>query len=493
MPRFDQRQQFNPGPVPGGSGGPGDGAGKDLLPRGVYRCSVLSRQGVRDKYDRDQLVVRFQIEEGEYRGTTFTEPFTPAVADQLGLSDAGAGLWDVWVAVHVGDNGRVFNSVSQVAAVEPVVETQASAQLDGIIGSGSEWSEQRTLGHARADDNVLDAFSTGFWIQGQINSPRNVGDWLLWFNHTCFGVSSAPPGQELYLSTYAFTQNFRAYVDSKNGSTAGYHGPAYAPLIWFDVDREAEDSDGKLNPDLDSALVDTQNLVACLMNLGVPEEYLFIFFSGQKGFHVGVPTSLFAAVPSDSFVDITGIVCRALARRANCKIDPAIYTPLQPLRAPNSWHRKGGLYKVRMSVAELHGYSAEQVRYLAAQPRLFEPIDLRTEPIARLADAWVAAGVVDHEKRRVKVNEMSADSDARLFRSTMDFITVGSPDGQRASDGFKAGMNLLDFGTIDELVAALLAHGFSRSGYPPSEAQQQIAGVLKHWRENQASPSAGMP
>jgi hypothetical protein len=65
----------------------------------------------------------------------------------------------------------------------------------------------------------------------------------------------------------------------------------------------------------------------------------------------------------------------------------------------------------------------------------------------------------------------------------LDFLTVGAPDGERANEGFKAGMNLLDFGDIESLVEALLAEGFAKSGYPDSEARQQIAGVLRYWRE----------
>ena len=464
-----------------------------LLPRGVYRCRESGVRPDRDQYGRECLLVRFRIAAGEHQGREFEEQFSLSHAKQLGLRQQLDREWDVFIYVGRRDGAREYNGISRIQPADVQVEKIAAAELLRQAVESESGDEAGAEPIAGLTDGDLAAFSTGFEVLGDVDRKRQPRDWQAGFASACTGASLWPPRCPVFLSAFAFTGEFRTHLaSSKDGSAAGFSGAAYCPLIWFDIDREMKNPDRKLVPDINAALEGTRRLVEKLIELGVPESCLLVFFSGNRGFHIGVFTGLFAARPSVQFAKVARLACGAIAEAAGCEIDKNIYKTVQPLRAPNSPHEKSGLFKVRLSLEELRSLSAEKICEFAKQPRLFEPPYLEAEPVPRLARIWQAAEVAHAEQQtaRAATAGMAGNDDAELFRATMEFLTVGAPDGERATEGFKAGMNLLDFGDIESLVAALLARGFERSGYPPSEAQQQIKGVFRHWHEQRGGAGA---
>ena len=74
------------------------------------------------------------------------------------------------------------------------------------------------------------------------------------------------------------------------GSTKDYNGPCWSPWIWWDIDRD---------DDIDAATGDARRLVADLANrYELNGDELLVFYSGSKGFHVGLPTSMWQPEPS---------------------------------------------------------------------------------------------------------------------------------------------------------------------------------------------------
>lgn len=455
-----------------------------VLPRGFYRCRERGWTRGRNEYGRECLEVLFEIAAGEHKGLKFTEHCDHQTAKRRGLGQQIDREWDLFIYVRRGDGGWESNGISRLRPACDQIERIAAAELQRAVeGDSGDEGVAESAGWPTAGD--LTALTTGFEVLGDVGRKRQPKDWLAGFASACTGANLWPPRCPVFLSAFAFTDEFRAYLAKADGSAAGFSGDAYCPLIWFDIDREVENPDGKSVPDINSALEDTRRLIGKLLELGVPESCLLVFFSGNRGFHIGVFTGLFAARPSASFAKVAGLVCDAIAAAADVEIDESIYKTVQPLRAPNSPHEKSGLFKVLILLDELRGASAAEVLGIATQPRLFEPPYLEAEPLPRLATIWRAAEAAYAEQRaaRVVTAGVTGKDNAKLFRATMEFLTVGAPDGERATEGFKAGMNLLDFGDIESLVAALLAHGFERSGYPPSEVQQQIEGVLRYWHE----------
>ena len=98
-----------------------------------------------------------------------------------------------------------------------------------------------------------------------------------------------------------------------------------------------------------------------------PDDTLLAFFSGSKGFHVGLPTALWSPEPSPTFHRVCRRFAEAIAEVAGVAIDSGVYDAVRAFRAPNSRHPKTGLHKRRLSLDELLGLSLERIVELAAE------------------------------------------------------------------------------------------------------------------------------
>jgi len=94
-------------------------------------------------------------------------------------------------------------------------------------------------------------------------------------------------GKELYRSMFLYSEEILDYV-KKHGSVKGFDGVQALDKITFDIDVSLNDS-SKL-------MKDTDELIESLLNKGVKQEYIQIWFSG-RGFHIVIP-DLYGFKPS---------------------------------------------------------------------------------------------------------------------------------------------------------------------------------------------------
>jgi hypothetical protein len=169
-------------------------------------------------------------------------------------------------------------------------------------------------------------------------------------------------GRESYLSAFRFGADFCAYF-AQTGSTKGYHGPCWAPFIWFDIDDE---------DDPQAALDGARRLVSTILERyrALDAEELLLFFSGSKGFHVGLPLC-WESSPSLDFNRVARRFAEGFGQLAGVKIDTSVYDKVRAFRAPNSRHPKTGFYKRRLSLDELMELSLDGIRRLAEKPEPF--------------------------------------------------------------------------------------------------------------------------
>jgi hypothetical protein len=247
-------------------------------------------------------------------------------------------------------------------------------------------------------------------------------------------------------------------------------------LITFDIDRK--DSSG--NPDLEAARTDAGRVVAALIALGVPESSILVFFSGSKGFHVQFPSMHAGATPSLGFATVAGKFCAAIAESIGVVIDENMYRSLQPLRAPNSLNEKTGLHKVRLTVEELNTLSIVDLQVLARAARPFSPPALSCEPLSSLVGQWRRAERRVAEAEAATAERHGLREDARIFRSTWDFLVNGAAEGSRATELYKAAANLMDFGSVESLARALLARPTELSSLAPHDAARHIDGAVRN-------------
>lgn len=152
-------------------------------------------------------------------------------------------------------------------------------------------------------------------------------------------ISKQIAGKELfeaYRSHFRFKKDFQDYA-RKHKSVSGYDGEVYVDYLWVDID------DSDLNKALDTAQVYLHRLA---VDYKFPVKYLRCFFSGNKGFHIGIPSVAFGFQPGKDLP----LLCKALATSmaGDLGVDLAIYDRTRLLRLSNSKHQVSGRYKVEL-------------------------------------------------------------------------------------------------------------------------------------------------
>jgi hypothetical protein len=323
----------------------------------------------------------------------------------------------------------------------------------------------------------------GFRLLGPATGDRRLVDWQAAFAAYASCDPRCQPDQESYLSGFTFGEDFRARADEWGTvSTAGFNGPCWAPWIWFDLDRTGN---------IDLALKEARRLAMFLDERFAlrSEDDLLAFLSGNKGFHLGAPTSLWCPEPAVDFHRIARRFACRLAElagvgvyddRRGYRIDEGVYVKVQLFRAPNSRHPRSGRHKRRLLFSELMSLSVERILQLAEGP---EPFDIPT-PDYRSEQAgldWAdAVRAVAQETEARQRRQPEGAGKATLNRLTREFLCKGASEGDRHRLLFSAASNLAEFRCPPLLAHALLTEPALDSGLSPSDVHRQIECGLRH-------------
>lgn len=326
----------------------------------------------------------------------------------------------------------------------------------------------------------------GFRILGACDEERRLVD----HSGAFFGYAScderAAVERESYLSAFRFGDDFRALLESA-GTCRGFAGACWSAWLWFDIDRA----------DLDAALRDARRLALFLVErYRLDDEALLIFYSGSKGFHLGLPTSLWGPEPSTSFHRVCRRLAEGIGEAAVVVIDTGVYDRVRAFRAPNSRHQKTGLHKRRLTFDEIQGLSLDGIRKLAERPA---PFDLPTAPgiCDQAKDDWNEAAELVRQASDAKAKR-TANSNGKptLNRQTLAFIRDAPHEGDRHRLLYSSARNLAEFGCPPLLAVALLEGSALDSGLAPKDVRRQIECGLKDQgpppAEQSATPSASL-
>jgi len=170
-------------------------------------------------------------------------------------------------------------------------------------------------------------------------------------------ISSYYGYEEIHVSSGRF-KDLKQYVVENNGSVSGFiytDSKVYYDNIVIDID----------NAEIEKIINFLDNLKQVyeinLFNIG-------LFFSGNKGFHILIPSKLFGLQPASNLNIVVKNIAKYLASDI-IDIDTQIYNKTSTLRLVNTKHSKSGLYKIPLYYSELHTLSIDQIRELAHNPR----------------------------------------------------------------------------------------------------------------------------
>jgi hypothetical protein len=272
--------------------------------------------------------------------------------------------------------------------------------------------------------------------------------------------------RESYFSAFQYDDAIRSRIINPQSLTldvSGFDGPCWSRFVWFDIDREG---------DIDAATNDARKLALLLVDrYRLDESELLVFFSGSKGYHVGLPTSLFDPTPAVNFHQVVRKMAEGLAGSVGCSIDSSIYSKVQPFRAPNSKHGKTGRHKRFVTFDELLKVKPAAIVAAAVDPIEFELPDA-TEVDQQAVDDWRAA--CDGLNRQAEAVKTFAVDRSELNRSTMEFIRDGADTGDRHRMLYSAAANLSELGCPLRLAVALLTESALDSGLSPGDVRRAI-------------------
>ncbi len=305
----------------------------------------------------------------------------------------------------------------------------------------------------------------GFRIVGGCFENRRLVDAAAALSAHAAADPRCEPDKECYLSAFRFDGSFRRHLEDNQGSTAGHSGPCWSPWLWFDLDNE----------ELHFAHKDAGALAVFLVErYAVEPGELLIFFSGSKGFHVGLPTALWSPSSSLDFHRVCRRFAEHVAEFAAVTIDTGVYDRVRAFRAPNSRHPRTGLHKRRLSYDDLLGLPLEKIIERSREPAAFPlPIPTRHSDTAA-ADWQTAAEQVAREGEAKAQRRAAGNGTPILNRSTLDYIRNGADQGDRHRLLYSAAANLAEFGCTSALAVALLEESALDSGLPPRDIRRGI-------------------
>ena len=170
-------------------------------------------------------------------------------------------------------------------------------------------------------------------------------------------ISRESANYERYASLFSFDKNILEYVKLNNSSVSEYKGKLYANWIWIDFDDK--------DKNIDNSLKMVKDFVRELnTNYFIEADNLYYYFSGAKGFHVGIYERLIGGViGSTTLAEKMKDFVKFIAPQADTKI----YDPVRIFRLPNSLNNKTGLYKIQLSFSELT--SGDEIKEMAKTAR----------------------------------------------------------------------------------------------------------------------------
>ena len=209
-------------------------------------------------------------------------------------------------------------------------------------------------------------------------------------------------------------------------------------------------------------------------------ENIQIWFSGKKGFHVGVSTQIFGeeATPSVAFHGFCKAVAERIEKEAGVEIDSNVYDNVRIFRTPNTRHGKTDLFKIPVWYDELTGDDAvENICKRAESPRRL--LDVNCPECAALHDDVTYSPVTAYSPVAEQFwrdamtpgsNQYAAHNASysqkppsnytggsqQLRKKTKNYIQNGAQKGERAMELFKASADCYRSGMPEEKIMSEL-------------------------------------
>ena len=161
----------------------------------------------------------------------------------------------------------------------------------------------------------------------------------------------------LYRSLYLYDEHGKAAIET-SGSVADYYGTRWIDRVIVDIDKGNDSNNETMRR--------TRAYLLALEDEGLSlTRSVQTFFSGS-GYHLIIPNSVFNFEPSSELPYIVRKTMAALLPG----IDDMVYIRSAIYRVPHTKNNKTNLYKIPLTIKELHEKTPEEILKMAESPRL---------------------------------------------------------------------------------------------------------------------------
>lgn len=160
--------------------------------------------------------------------------------------------------------------------------------------------------------------------------------------------------RDYYTSLFMYNESHKKILEER-GTLAGV-ADAVTNRIFFDFDDKK---------DPESARNDAIEAANRLLAMGVPEDAIKPYFSGNKGYNIEVLINEY--VTPEKFAAIVDKVASDLKT-----FDVVVRDPQRIVRVVNTKHNVSGLYKIQLTPDELLNFTTEEIKEMAKTPRKTE-------------------------------------------------------------------------------------------------------------------------
>lgn len=239
--------------------------------------------------------------------------------------------------------------------------------------------------------------------------------------------------------------------------------------------------------DIELARKDAVELTKRLIESGVPEDKIRVYFSGNKGFHVDLVTN--KELSRQEFVNITFRLAEGLKT-----FDTRINDEQRIFRLPLTRHPKTGLYKIPIGVSDLVTLNSEEIMADAKSLDGFEGVEnqLKDDDYTIEMPEILAEYSTQEYKKVTASTDIETNIDIGNFDiSTIDFTKCPkwmAPERYALQEGFFYGSESVTRGERNTAFM-ILAATYKNQGFSAEHA----LGLLETTAEKQARRTAESP
>lgn len=258
--------------------------------------------------------------------------------------------------------------------------------------------------------------------------------------------------------------------DNDSQEESNLFGPLYLDL---DMKFDNEEEYKKLKFDLNLIITSLET------DYGIPKEYINIYFSGNKGFHIIVSPTVFN-IKADKKLNM---YYKAIAEDLNKStinkvIDTRIYDCKRLIRLPNSINAKSGLYKVPITYKDAITFTFEEIQVYASEKR---NIRLNIGKYVKKAEEklnYFKKNIELIEQKKREKRKMNVDiSEVRLAPCIAKVLVDGAVEGQRNNTAVILASSLFQAGVCYDQVEQILIEWNDATNVPSLNTNELISTI----------------